>query len=61
MTLDSLRDPRLRVVESMRLVVTETKAGRCIAEAPEIEEAGLGATVTDAVYDLQRSRGGHDE
>jgi len=55
MTLGVLRDPRLRVIEAMTLLTSETPDGRYLAEATELGEVGLGSTPARALYDLQRT------
>ena len=52
LTLDSLRDRRLRVVEPIE-VVRMVEGGQHVAEAPEINEFGFGDDLAEAVADLQ--------
>ena len=51
-TLDTLRDARLRVVEPIE-VVSMIEGGKYVAEAPEISEFGFGDNLSGAVADLQ--------
>ena len=50
--LGSLRDGRLRVVEPISVSRT-AEDGEVVLEAHELNEFGFGATVSDAVADLQ--------
>lgn len=50
--LGSLRDGRLRVVESVEAVRT-TEEGKCVVEAPELNEFGFGDNLSEAITDLQ--------
>ena len=52
LTLDSLRDRRLRVVEPIE-VVPMVEGGQYVAEAPELSEFGFGDNLSGAVTDLQ--------
>lgn len=52
LTLDSLRDGRLRVVEPIE-VVPMVEGGQYVAEAPELNEFGFGDNLSGAVADLQ--------
>ena len=52
LTLDSLRDGRLRVVEPIE-VIPMVEGGKHVAEAPEIDEFGFGDDLAGAVADLQ--------
>lgn len=50
--LGSLRDGRLRVVEPVEAVRT-TEEGKCVVEAPELNEFGFGDNLSEAITDLQ--------
>jgi hypothetical protein len=50
--LGSLRDGRLRVVEPVEVVRT-TEEGKCVVEAPELNEFGFGDNLSEAITDLQ--------
>ena len=50
--LGSLRDGRLRVVEPIKAVRT-TDEGKCVVEAPELNEFGFGDNLSEAITDLQ--------
>ena len=50
--LGSLRDGRLRVVEPVKAVRT-TEEGKCVVEAPELNEFGFGDNLSEAITDLQ--------
>ena len=50
--LGSLRDGRLRVVEPVKAVLT-TEEGKCVVEAPELNEFGFGDSLSEAITDLQ--------
>ncbi len=52
LTLDRLRDARLRVVEPIE-VIPMVEGGKYVAEAPEINEFGFGDNLAGAVADLQ--------
>ena len=51
-SLGSLRDGRLRVVESVEAVRT-TEEGKCVVEALELNEFGFGDSLSEAITDLQ--------
>ena len=50
--LDRLRDGRLRVVEPISVSRT-TENGEVVLEARELNEFGFGATLSEAIPDLQ--------
>ena len=50
--LDSLRDEHLRVIEPIEFVQT-TEEGKCVVEAPELNEFGFGNNLSEAITDLQ--------
>ena len=50
--LDSLRDGRLRVVEPISVSRT-MEDGEVVLEAHELNEFGFGATMSEAIADLQ--------
>ncbi len=52
LTLDSLRDRRLRVVEPIDVVLM-VEGDQYVAEAPELNEFGFGDNLSGAVADLQ--------
>ena len=52
MTLGTLHDARLRVVEPFELEITDDKYG-FVAFAPEIGDYGLGPTESEAIRDLE--------
>ena len=51
-TLDTLRDVRLRVVEPIQ-VVPMLEGGEHVVEATELNEFGFGETLSEALADLQ--------
>ena len=51
-TLDTLRDGRLRVVEPIE-AIPMLEAGEHVLEAPELNEFGFGDTLSEALADLQ--------
>ena len=51
-SLGRLRDGRLRVVKPIDVVRT-TEDGRCVVEAPELNEFGFGDNLSAAIADLQ--------
>ena len=50
--LGRLRDGRLRVAEPIEVVRT-TEEGKCVVEAPELNEFGFGDNPSEAIADLQ--------
>ncbi len=50
--LERLRDERLRVAEPIEIVRT-TEDGKCVVEAPELNEFGFGDNLSEAIADLQ--------
>ena len=50
--LGSLRSGRLRVAEPIEVVRT-TEEGKCVVEAPELNEFGFGDNLSEAITDLQ--------
>ena len=51
-SLGRLRDGRLRVLKPIDVVRT-TEGGRCVVEAPELNEFGFGDNLSEAIADLQ--------
>ena len=50
--IGSLRDGRLRVVEAIR-ATQMVEGGKCVLEAPELNEFGFGDNLSEAIADLQ--------